>query len=138
MPQVHEANLLLLHNLEQNPDLLCRANESRLDFAYNDCVEGAANPVVYRIDVRLTAMEKRIYSISFRLRRTKVEYAYVSVPVDQNILEPDPENAAQMKVNAQKVVEVAKRMATQPGILWAQEGEPLIEPHPWQTPPPRS
>jgi hypothetical protein len=83
-------------------------------------------------------MEKKTYSISLRLRRTKIEYAFVSVPMDGDVLEPDPENATQLRVNPQKVVEIAKRMGAEPDVLWAQENEPVIEPHPWQTPPPRA
>jgi hypothetical protein len=33
---------------------------------------------------------------------------------------------------------VAKEMGSDPAVLWAREGEPVIEPHPWQTAPPRA
>jgi hypothetical protein len=82
-------------------------------------------------------MERKTYSISVRLKRTKIEYAFVSVPMDESVMEPHPEDATKLRVNGEKVFEVAKRMGTDTTILWAQEGEPLIEIHPWQTAPPR-
>jgi hypothetical protein len=88
--------------------------------------------------LRLVSMQKKTYSISMRLRRTTVEYAFVSVPVDENVLDPDPEDATKLRVNGKKVCEVAKRMGAEMGVLWAQEHEPVIEPHPWQIPPPRA
>jgi hypothetical protein len=81
-------------------------------------------------------MEATSYSISVRLRRTTVEYAFVSVPVDEHICEPHPDNPKKERVNPHKVMEIAKRMGADATVLWAREGEPLIEPHPWQTPPP--
>ena len=41
-------------------------------------------------------------------------------------------------INGEMVIEIAKRMGSDPSVLWAQESEPLIEAHPWQTPPPRA
>jgi hypothetical protein len=81
-------------------------------------------------------MERKTYSISVRLRRIKVEYAFVSIPVDGNVMEPDPEDVTRLRLSGEKVFEVAKRMGAQEGILWAQESAPLIEIHPSQTAPP--
>ncbi len=83
-------------------------------------------------------MEKKTYSISVRLRRTKIEYAFVSVPMDGSVMERDPEDTNKFRVNGEKVFEFAKTMGTDAGILWAQETEPLIEIHPWQVAPPRA
>ena len=83
-------------------------------------------------------MERKTYSISVRLKRTKIEYAFVSVPMDENVMERDPEDATKLRVNGEKVFERAKRMGTEATVLWAQEGEPVIEIHPWQTAPPRA
>ena len=82
--------------------------------------------------------EKRTYSISVRLRRTKVEYAYVSVPVDERVWEQHPDDPQKLRINGEMVIEIAKRMGRDPSVLWAQESDPLIEGHPWQTPPPRA
>ena len=73
-----------------------------------------------------------------RLRRTTVEYAFVSVPMDSNVMEPDPEGHNKYRVNPEKVVEIAKRMGNETDLLWARESDPLIEVHPWQTAPPRA
>jgi hypothetical protein len=83
-------------------------------------------------------MEAQSYSISIRLRRTTFEYAFVSVPVDEQIWEQHPDDPKKQRVNSQKVIEIAKRMGCDPTVLWAREGEPVIEPHPWQTAPPRA
>ena len=82
--------------------------------------------------------EKRTYSISVRLRRTKVEYAFVSVPVDEQLWEQHPDEPKKRRINGDKVFEIAKHMGTDPSVLWAQESEPLVEIHPWQIAPPRA
>ena len=51
-------------------------------------------------------------------------------------MEPDSEDATKLRVNGEKVFETAKRMGSETTVLWAQEGEPVIEIHPWQTVPP--
>ena len=78
------------------------------------------------------------YSISVRLRRTKVEYAFVSVPIDEDVLERDPEDNTKLKISPEKVSEAAKRLGTDGSVLWADEASPLIELHPLQTAPPRA
>jgi hypothetical protein len=49
------------------------------------------------LGLRYRVMEKKTYSISVRLRRTRVEYAFVSVPMDANIMERDPEDATKLE-----------------------------------------
>ena len=88
------------------------------------------------LSLTITSMEKKTYSISVRLRRTKVEYAFVSVPMDGNVMDRDPEDATTFRVNGERVFEFAKRMGTDANTLWAQESEPLIEIHPLQVAPP--
>jgi hypothetical protein len=83
-------------------------------------------------------MEAKSYSISIRLKRTTFEYAFVSVPVDEHIWEQHPDDPKKQRVNSQKVIEIAKPMGSDPTVLWAREGEPVIEPHPWQTASPRA
>jgi hypothetical protein len=78
------------------------------------------------------------YSISVRLRRTKVEYAFVSVPIDEHVLERDPADHTKLKINPERMNEVAKRLGTDGSVVWAEEGSPLIELHPLQTAPPRA
>jgi hypothetical protein len=83
-------------------------------------------------------MEKKTYSIGVRLRRTKVEYAVVSVPLDSEAMEEDPGDATQFRVNTKKVFEFAKRLGADASVVWVQEGKPSIKIHPWQTAPPRA
>jgi hypothetical protein len=83
-------------------------------------------------------MDTKTYSVSVRLRRTKVEYAFVSVPVSGNIMEQDPASTTRLRMSGDKVFELAKRMASDPSVLWAEEEEPVIEIHPFQTVPPRA
>jgi hypothetical protein len=82
-------------------------------------------------------MEKKTYSISMRLRRTTVEYAFVSVPLEGDLWEPHPDESGKLRINTQKVAEIAKLMGAEDGVLWARESDALIELHPWQIPPPR-
>jgi len=83
-------------------------------------------------------MEAKSYSISLRLRRTTFEYAFVSVPVDEHVWEQHPDDPKKQRINAEKVVEIAKQMGNDSAVLWAREGDPVIEAHPWQIPPPRA
>jgi hypothetical protein len=83
-------------------------------------------------------METKTHSVSVRLRRTKVEYAFVSVPVTGNVMEQDAEDAAGLRMSGDRIFELAKGMGSDPSVLWAEENEPLIEIHPLQTAPPRA
>ena len=78
------------------------------------------------------------FSISVRLRRTKVEYAFVSFPVDEQVWEQHPDEPTKQRVAGEKVFEIAKSMGRDGSVLWVQESEPLIEIHPWQVAPPRA
>ena len=82
--------------------------------------------------------EKKTYSMSVRLRRTTLEYAFVSVPMDERIWEQHPDDPKKRRVNAARVMEIAKEMGSDPTVLWARDSESVIEPHPWQTAPPRA
>jgi len=57
------------------------------------------------------------YSISMRLRRTKVEYAFVSVPIDEQVLETDPDDNTKRKINPEKLGKIAKRLGTEGSVL---------------------
>jgi hypothetical protein len=81
---------------------------------------------------------KRTYSISVRLKRTKIEYAFVSVSVDEQVWEQHPGDPKKRRINGEMVFEIAKRMGSDASVMWAQESEPLVEIHPWQTAPPHA
>ena len=81
-------------------------------------------------------MQKKTYSISMRLRRTTVEYAFVSVPLEGDVWEVQFDDPSNRRINTQKIAEVAKFMGADAEVVWAKEREPLIEIHPLQVPPP--
>jgi len=80
--------------------------------------------------------EPKSYSISMRLRRVTVEEAFVSVPLNEEVLEPAVEGLAHRHVDGEKVVKVALELGRHPKTCWILEGQPVIEPHPIQMPPP--
>jgi hypothetical protein len=91
------------------------------------------------VSLTIAAMEEdKTYSISVRLRRTTFEYAFVSVPMDDRIWEQHPDDPKKHRVNAARVMEIAKEMGSDPTVPWTRESEPVIQPHPWQTAPPRA
>lgn len=77
------------------------------------------------------------FSISVRLRRTKAEYAFLSVPIDEHVLERDPEDNKKLRISPERVNEIAKRLGEESSVMWAEEGR-LIEVHPNQTSQPRA
>lgn len=82
----------------------------------------------------------KTYSISLRLRRTTIEYAYVSVLVTGDIMQADDEgNILQdanghARIDPQKMVLRATELARRPTVTWYRESE-QIEPHPIQKAP---
>lgn len=81
-------------------------------------------------------MQDRTYSISVRLRRTRTEVAYVSVPVVGELVRP-VEGTSTGKIDADKLWSEAIRIGKLESTAWESEGEPQIEPHPIQCAPPR-
>jgi hypothetical protein len=73
------------------------------------------------------------YSISYRLRRTTTEFAFVSVPVTADLLNKQPDGTGRLDGN--RVVQRAIEMGQAPGVEWTLE-ERQIQPHPVQMPPP--
>ena len=72
------------------------------------------------------------YSISMRLRRVTVEYAYVNVPVAGDLIKSDEQGVGRIDVTlmTRKVVE----MGQEPEVVWYRE-EQRLEPHPIQKAP---
>jgi hypothetical protein len=73
------------------------------------------------------------YSISFRLRRTTTEVAFVSVPVTEDLMIAQPDGTGRIDVG--KMVQRAIEIGEAPGVEWHAEDQ-RVEPHPIQTPPP--
>ena len=64
-----------------------------------------------------------------------LQEAFVSVPLNNEVINPIPDKDGQHRIDGKKVMEVAVRMGGDPSIQWSIEGEPQIEPHPTQNPP---
>jgi len=79
--------------------------------------------------------EKRTYSISFRLRRTTHEDAFVSVPVTDEVLQEKPDEQGHRRLDAEKVMQAAIRLGAIPDIRWRVEGKASVEIHPIQIAP---
>jgi hypothetical protein len=74
------------------------------------------------------------YSISVRLRRTMHHSLHVAVPVTEDLMTRDADGNA--RLDADKVFAQAIALATVEHHVWAVDGEPALEVHPVQTPPP--
>ncbi len=77
------------------------------------------------------------YSISVRLRRTTLEYAYVRVPVTDGIMQTDDHGTVKTDekghahIDPEKMVQRAMEILQAGPPRWYPEGE-KIEPHPIQ------
>jgi len=75
------------------------------------------------------------YSILVRVQRTTTEEAYVSVPVDEAIMQPEPTADGTLRVDVHKLWAEAVRLAGEYD-QWVVE-DLHIAPHPTQQAPPR-
>ena len=73
-----------------------------------------------------------IYSVSWRLRRTTVEYAYVTVPVAGNIVRPDAQGVN--RIDSEAMGRRAVDLGQSPEVVWYRE-EQRIDLHPLQKAP---
>ena len=69
------------------------------------------------------------YSIAVRVRRTVVEEVHVLVPITDEVVTDD-------HVDPDKVFAEAIRIGRESPHAWRPDGEPAVEIHPLQTPPP--
>jgi len=76
--------------------------------------------------------DEATYSISIRLRRVTVEYAYVNVPVTDEIIKPDGQGEGRIDVTL--MTEKAVGMGRMAEVVWYPE-ERRIETHPVQKAP---
>lgn len=72
------------------------------------------------------------YSISLRLRRVTVEYAYVNVPVVGDVVKPDEQGVG--RIDVAELTRRAVEMGRRPEVFWYRE-EQRVEPHPLQKAP---
>jgi hypothetical protein len=74
------------------------------------------------------------YSVSFRLQRTTVEDAFVSVPVTSEVMIEQSDGSA--KLDVEKLKARALEMGLEPDVTWTLEESVRVVPHPIQKPPP--
>lgn len=84
--------------------------------------------------------EAKSFSVSLRLRRTRSEYTYVSVPVTMDLMETDSggnvkrDGQGKSHIDMAKFVRKATEMASSTTVSWIPEEE-TEEPHPIQNAP---
>src|SRR5262249_33620471 len=71
-------------------------------------------------------MEPANYSIQFRLQRVTKEYAYVLVPVTEDILDFDGQGGGRINVN--KITQRSIDLGQSPEVVWYLEDK-QIQPH---------
>ena len=76
----------------------------------------------------------RTYSISVRLQRTTTEEAYLSVPVDEAIMQDEPAADGNYRIDPGKLWAAAIRLAEH-STNWTIEDQ-QVNPHPVQKAPP--
>lgn len=74
-------------------------------------------------------MEAKSLSVVVRLRRARVEHAFVAVPVGADLLREDG-------MNVEALLARAAELGRLEGVEWRAETTGLPEPHPLQTPVP--
>ncbi len=72
------------------------------------------------------------YSVSFRLQRVTVEYAYVSVPVTSDLIAKQEDGTG--RIDVPRMVQRAVEMGQSPDVRWHPEDQ-QIQPHPLQKAP---
>lgn len=71
------------------------------------------------------------YSVAVRIRRTVTEEVHVLVPVTDAVVTGD-------HLDGEKIFAEALRIGAAQHHEWRREGEPTVEIHPLQTPPPHA
>ena len=79
------------------------------------------------------ASDQDTYSIQIRLRRIYYEDAFVSVPVKDEIVEPQPDGTG--RINPQALVAAAIEIGNNPRVEWKRESVETVM-HPVQGPMP--
>jgi hypothetical protein len=72
------------------------------------------------------------YSVSVRLQRITTEFAFVSVPVSDDLVIQQPDGSG--RLNAAKLMERALQLGQAPEVMWRLEDR-QVQLHPVQTPP---
>jgi hypothetical protein len=72
------------------------------------------------------------YSVSFRVQRVTVEYAFVKVPVTSDLIVAQSDGTGRIDVT--KMVQRAIELGQSPSLKWYEEDK-QIQPHPIQKAP---
>jgi hypothetical protein len=75
------------------------------------------------------------FSVSIRLQRVTTETAHVSVPLTLELMRVDVNEPKAGAIDTQKLMQAAIDQGRLPSTVWSVDGEPVITPHPVQTPP---
>ena len=85
----------------------------------------------YRYNIASMA---KTFSVSVRLQRVTTETAHVSVPLSEELLQPNPDASGASTINPDKLIAAAIELGRLPSTHWSVEGDVVITPHPVQTP----
>jgi len=77
----------------------------------------------------------KTFSVSVRLQRITTETAYVSVPLTPELMQANVNEPGTTSINTEKLMQAAMDQGRLPSTVWSLDGEPVITPHPIQTPP---
>jgi hypothetical protein len=72
------------------------------------------------------------YSVSWRLQRIRTEYAYVRVPVTDEVIKVDEKGTG--RIDADKMAQRALELAQSPAVEWYPEDQ-RVQLHPMQKAP---
>jgi hypothetical protein len=75
------------------------------------------------------------YSVSFRLQRVTTETAHVSVPLSEELWQPNSDGSGTLTINTEKLIATAIELGRLPSTRWSFDGDVLITPHPVQISP---
>lgn len=75
------------------------------------------------------------YSVAFRLQRTTVESAHVSVPLSPELMIPDPGKPGSAELNVEMLLEAAIPLGKRTATVWKPDGEVVKRQPAIQTPP---
>jgi hypothetical protein len=75
------------------------------------------------------------FSVSIRLQRVTAETARISVPLTPELMLPNVNQPGTAAINTEKLMQAAIDQGRLASTVWSLDGEPVITPHPIQTPP---
>jgi hypothetical protein len=77
----------------------------------------------------------KTFSVSVRLQRITTETAHVSVLLTPELMQANVNEPGTTSINTENLMQAAVDQGRLPSTVWSLDGEPVITPHPIQTPP---